>query len=78
MDSGSHRRGFDDFAPFDENKYSYSKESMITGKKNTIFKGFKNRNEKFSSKFSLPGCTVFLATIREVLIFLLFDLKNLI
>jgi hypothetical protein len=38
MDSGSHTRGFDDFAPFDENKYSYSKESMITGRKHTIFK----------------------------------------
>jgi hypothetical protein len=33
MDSGSN-----DFAPFDENKYSYSKESMITGRKHTIFK----------------------------------------
>jgi hypothetical protein len=44
MDSGSHRRGFDDFAPFDENKYSYSKESMITGKKIQFLKGFKIRN----------------------------------
>jgi hypothetical protein len=39
MESGSPTRGFDDFAPFDENKYSYSKESMITGRKYTIFKG---------------------------------------
>jgi hypothetical protein len=40
MDPGRHRRRFDDLAPFDENKYSYSKESKITGRKHTIFKGF--------------------------------------
>jgi hypothetical protein len=37
MDSRSHTRGFDDFAPFDENKYSYSMESMITERKHKIF-----------------------------------------
>jgi hypothetical protein len=30
---------FYDLAPFDENKYSYSKGSIITGRKHSIIKG---------------------------------------
>jgi hypothetical protein len=38
--------------------------------------GLKLGMKNCEQNFSLPGCTVFLATTREVQIFLLFDLKN--